>query len=175
MLMKSIFLSLIAAGTLTAMSVRTLHSYIQSADPSESNSIMSVPLGYRDWKMISVAHEEGNLNDIRAILGNDIALEAYRKNVRPFPEGTIIARLAWSYVSSDENNMAFGRRQSFIAGSPTNVQFIVKDSKRYASTGGWGFAQFEDGKPNNEAVSTACFSCHQKAAGRDSVFTYYAP
>src|SRR5262245_40215609 len=69
------------------------------------------PPGYRDWRLISVAHEEGNLNDLRAILGNDIAIKAYREGKLPFPDGTIIARLAWSYDSSEENNKTFGRPQ----------------------------------------------------------------
>src|SRR5580658_10275904 len=77
---------------------------------------IKIPHGYRDWKLISVAHEEGNLNDIRAILGNDIAIAAYREGKLPFPDGTIIARLAWSYVPSEENNKVFGRSQSFVAG-----------------------------------------------------------
>ena len=94
-----------------------------------------------------MAHEEGNLNDLRAVLGNDVAIKAYREGKLPFPDGTIIARLAWRHVPSEENNKVFGRPQSFVAGSPTNVQFMVKDSKKYASTGGWGFAQFKDGKP----------------------------
>ena len=109
---------------------------------------IKIPPGYRDWKLISVAHEEGNLNDLRAILGNDVAIKAYREGKLPFPDGTIIARLAWSYVPSEENNKVFGRSQSFVAGSATNVQFMVKDSKKYAATGGWGFAQFKDGKPD---------------------------
>lgn len=140
-----------------------------------SNASITPPRGYRDWRFISVAHEEGSLNDIRAILGNDAALKAYRDAKLPFPDGTIIARLAWNYAASDENNMVFGRKQSFMAGTQTNVQFIVKDSKKYADTGGWGFAQFTEGKPANEAVAAACFSCHQKASNRDFVFTRYAP
>jgi hypothetical protein len=52
------------------------------------------PPGYRDWRLVSVAHEEGNLNDIRAILSNDVAIEAYRDKKLPFPDGTIIAWLA---------------------------------------------------------------------------------
>src|SRR5271156_2320613 len=103
---------------------------------------VKIPSGYRDWRLISVAHEEGNLNDLRAVLGNDIAIAAYRNSELPFPDGTIVARLAWSYVSSEENNKVFGRSQSFVAGPPTNVQFMVKDSRKYAATGGWGFAQF---------------------------------
>jgi hypothetical protein len=136
---------------------------------------VKIPPGYRDWKLISVAHEEGDLNDLRAILGNDVAIEAYREGRLPFPDGTIIARLAWSYVSSEENNKVFGRPQSFVAGSPTNVQFMVKDSKRYASTGGWGFAQFNDGKAASEAAHNTCFSCHKPVEARDFVFTSYAP
>jgi Cytochrome P460 len=92
--------------------------------------------------LISVAHEEGNLNDLRAILGNDEAIEASREGTLPYPDGTIIARLAWSYVPSQENNKAFGTPQSFVAGPLKNgVQFMVKDSRKYASTGRWGFAQ----------------------------------
>src|ERR1700732_2659328 len=113
---------------------------------------VKIPPGYRDWRLISVAHEEGNLNDLRAILGNDVAIKAYREGKLPFPDGTIIARLAWSYVPSEENNKVFGRAQSFGAGPATNVQFMVKDSKKYASTGGWGFAQFQDGTPADEAL-----------------------
>ena len=134
-----------------------------------------LPDGYRDWGLISVAHEEGSLNDLRAILGNDVAIKAYREGKLPFPDGTILARLAWSYVPSEENNKVFGRRQSFVAGLPTNVQFMVKDSRKYASTGGWGFAQFNDGKPAAEVVPSACFSCHEPAKARDFVFTRYAP
>jgi len=122
-----------------------------------------------------VAHEAGNLNDLRAILGNDVAMKAYREGKLPFPDGTIIARLAWEYVSSEENNKVFGRAQSFVAGSPTNVQFMVKDSKKYAATGGWGFAQFKDGKPDDEAVHKTCFPCHEPAKAHDFVFTRYAP
>jgi hypothetical protein len=138
--------------------------------------VKEIPPGYRDWRLVSVAHEEGNLNDIRAILGNDVAIKACREGKLPFPDGTIIARLAWSHDPSEENNKVFGRPQSFVAGPPKNgVQFMVKDSRKYASTGGWGFAQFDDGKPAGEAVLNTCFSCHAAIKERDFVFTRYAP
>lgn len=138
---------------------------------------VQIPAGYRNWSVISVAHEAGNNNDIRAILGNDVALKAYREGTRPFPDGTIIARLAWQYVSSPENNVVFGRPQSFVAGSPTNVQFSVKDAMRYAETGGWGYGQFENGKPNRSAtLMQTCAPCHAGAPkGNDLVFTHYSP
>ena len=86
------------------------------------------------------------------------------------------ARVAGSYVSSEENNTIFGRPQSFVTGPPTNgVQFMVKDSKKYASTGGWGFAHFNDGKPAEEAVLQSCFPCHQAIKSRDFIFTRYSP
>lgn len=138
--------------------------------------VTEIPDGYRDWRLISVAHEKGTLNDLRAILGNDIAIRAYREEADVFPDGTIIARLAWSYVASEENNKAFGRVQSFVAGHPTNgVQFMVKDSTRYAATGGWGFAHFNDGQPADAAFMQSCFPCHQAIKSRDLVFTRYSP
>ena len=137
---------------------------------------VKIPPGYRDWRLISVAHEEGNLNDLRAILGNDVAITASREGKLPFPDGTIIARLAWSYDPLEESAKAFGRPQSFVAGPPKNgVQFMVKDSRKYASTGGWGFAQFDGGKPAGEAVHSTCFPCHQIVKARDFVFNRYAP
>jgi hypothetical protein len=150
---------------------------VKTGNPSEPPVyVTEIPPGYRDWKLISVAHEAGKLNDIRAILGNDIAVNAYRAGALPFPEGSIIARVAWSYVPSDENNKIFGRNQSFVAGLPTNgVQFMVKDSKKYASTGGWGYAHFNDGKPATEAFMQSCFPCHQAIQSRDFVFARYAP
>jgi hypothetical protein len=134
--------------------------------------------GYRDWKLISVAHEEGNLNDIRAILGNDIAIKAYRADKLPFPDGAVIARIAWKDVPSEENNKVFGRAQSFVAGPAPDwyLQFMVKDSKKYAATGGWGFAQFdENGRPADEPKHKTCFPCHEPIKARDFVFTHYAP
>jgi hypothetical protein len=102
--------------------------------------VTKIPPGYRDWRLISVAHEEGNLNDIRAILGNDVAIKAYREKKLPFPEGTIIARIAWNYVPSEENNKVFGRTQSFVPGSAPDwyLQFIVKDSKKVRRDGRLG-------------------------------------
>jgi Cytochrome P460 len=136
---------------------------------------VTIPVGYRDWKLISVAHEAGNLNDLRAVLGNDIAVKAYRENRLPFPDGAIIARLAWNYVLSEENNKVFGRSQSYVAGAATNVQFMVKDSTKYAATGGWGFAQLNAGKPVDDAGLSGCYSCHVPVKARDFVFTRYAP
>ena len=121
-----------------------------------------------------MAHEEGNLNSFAAVLGNDVAVKAYREGTLPFPDGSIIAALHYRYASSEENNKVFGRAQSFVPGAPTNIQFMVKDSKLYAATGGWGFGHFNDGKPADEAFMKPCFPCHAQVKDHDLVFTRYA-
>ena len=174
--MKRTILLSVAAAIVASFLAITPHAAGHTDEKAPPNYEVRIPAGYRDWKLISVAHEAGNLNDIRAILGNDVAIKAYRQQKLPFPDGTIIARLAWSYVPSDEDNKVFGRDQSFVAGTATNVQFMVKDTKKYTSTGGWGFGQFEDGKPiRDEAVLKTCFPCHQPEKRHDFVFTRYAP
>lgn len=167
--------SLLAFAALAGVAAFTAPSS-RPADEKAPMFVTRIPTGYRDWRLISVAREEGTLDDIRAVLGNDKAIKSYRENKLPFPDGTIIARLAWSYEASDENNRAFGQHQSFVAGHPKNgVQFMVKDSRKYASTGGWGFAHFDNGKSAEEGVLKTCFPCHQAVAARDLVFTRYAP
>lgn len=134
------------------------------------------PSGYRDWTLISVAHEEGNIHSLGAVLGNDVAIKAYRGKTIPFPDGSIIAALHYRHTASEENDKIFGQAQSFVAGAPTNVQFIVKDSKKYAATGGWGFGHFNaDGKPVDAAFMKPCFPCHARNKAHDMVFTQYAP
>ena len=123
-----------------------------------------------------MAHEAGKLNSLGAVLGNDVAIKAYREGTLPYPDGTIIAALHYSHAPSEENNRIFGQAQSFVPGSPTNIQFMVKDSTKYAATGGWGFGNFSpDGKPGAEAAMKTCFPCHAQEKARDLVFTHYAP
>ena len=177
--MKRIALSFVAVVTVTGV-VAWMAPLSLGQDNKEAKQVIvtTIPPGYRDWKFISAAHEAGELNDIRAVLGNDIAIKAYREGKLPFPEGAIVGRIAWSYVASEENNRIFGREQSFVAGSPTDtyLQFMVKDSKKYAATGGWGYSSFDqDGKPSDEAAMTSCFPCHQAIKGRDFVFSRYTP
>jgi Cytochrome P460 len=175
--MKRLTPLLIAVATLAGVVAFTAraprHAAAQQAAPI---FVTGIPSGYRDWRLISVAHEEGDLHSFAAVLGNDVAIKAYREGKLLFPDGTIIAALHYRHVPSEENNKVFGRDQSFVAGSPTNIQFMVKDSKKYAATGGWGFGHFQDGKPStDEAMMKTCFACHQQMKARDLVFTRYAP
>jgi hypothetical protein len=184
---------LAALGVCAAVAVCALYvttSTAQSPDAgqaqAESNAApiygITLPDGYRDWRLISVNHLAGGpLKQVRAQLGNDIAIKAFREVTRPFPDGTIIAALHWSEAVSDENNkiLALGfpgaGLVSSVPVSAENVQFMVKDSKKYAATGGWGFADFKNGRPQDEALHKTCYPCHLPVKDRDFVFTRYAP
>jgi hypothetical protein len=142
---------------------------------------IKIPAGYRDWKLIAAGQllVPGKADQLRAQFGNDVAIEAFKEGKVPFPDGAIIAAIHWSRVPSEDNDKvlagAFPGGQSFVVGSQVNVQFMVKDSKKYAATGGWGFADFKDGKAGDEALHRTCFACHAPARDRDYVFTRYAP
>ena len=173
--MKKVIVVLITVAAVAGVVGYTGSAYGQATREAAPIFVNEIPPGYRDWQVISVAHEEGNLNSLGVILGNDVAIKAYRKGDLPFPDGTIIAALHYGHTASEENNKVFGRSQSFVAGAPTNIQFMAKDSKKYATTGGWGFGHFVNGKSANEAFMTTCFPCHNQVKARDLVFTRYAP
>jgi len=95
------------------------------------------PRGYRHWELISVAHEAGDFDDLRAMLGT-YRNDGFSERDAAVPGRSIIARLAWKYVPSAENNKVFGRDQSFIAGPATNVQFMVKGLEKVRRDGRLG-------------------------------------
>jgi hypothetical protein len=131
---------------------------------------VTIPQGYRSWELIGPAEEADPLNELRAVLGNPVAVAAYRDGTLPFPDGTILVKLAWHRVQSSDYELAS------VPGAATTVQIMVKDSRRYAATGGWGFGRFTDGKPVDEAQHQTCFACHAaRVQGRDFVFTRFAP
>jgi hypothetical protein len=145
---------------------------------------IKIPAGYRDWHLISVKQltgAGGKLKQLRAELANDIATRTFREGRLPFPDGSVIAALHWNEASSDADNKVLAQGfpglglESTFAGSAVNVQFMVKDSGKYTATGGWGFADFTNGKPGSDALHQTCFPCHQPAKDRDFVFTRYAP
>jgi hypothetical protein len=98
-----------------------------SAQPAGSVFVTNIPVGYRDWKPVSVAHEEANLNSFAAVLGNDVAIQAYRDGKLPFPDGAIIAALHYRFVPSEETTRPLARpshslpaiRQTFSSWSRT--------------------------------------------------------
>jgi hypothetical protein len=169
-------------GICAAIAACVLYATKSTAQSNNASPIygVTIPVGYRDWKMIAVNELViGKLDQLRAQLGNEIAIEALKVGKLPFPDGAIIAALHFNRVPSEDNNnalaSAFPGAQSFVVGSAANAQFMVKDSKKYAATGGWGFGDFRDGKPGDEALHQTCWPCHQPAKGRDFVFAHYAP
>jgi Cytochrome P460 len=141
--MRRIVSALVAVGALTGMVAYMAPASGQADGEAAPIYGVNIPPGYRDWQLISVNRlAGGNLKQVRAQLGNEIAIKAFREGKLPFPDGTIIAALHWHEAPSDENNkvLAMGfpgaGLQSFVAGPAVNVQFMVKDSKKYAATGG---------------------------------------
>ena len=164
--MKRLGFLLLAVATLTGIVAYMAHASGQSDGDSSPIYGVKIPAGYRDWKLIAVNQLllAGKADQLRAQLGNDIAIKAFKEGKIPFPDGAIIAAIHWTRVPSEDNNKVldgpFPGTQSFVVGSPVNVQFMVKDSKKYAATGGWGFADFKGGKPGGKALHETCFPCH---------------
>jgi hypothetical protein len=195
--MRRITLSLIAAaaaGVLVSMAPAAR----RPDGPAASIYLTEIPQGYRDWKLIAVSRltagsasppsqtpttmaGPAGASQLRAELGNDVALKAFREGALPFPDGAMIAAIHWAELSSAENEqvLAVGFPgagiRSFVPGPGLNMQFMVKDSRKYAATGGWGFGDFNKGKPGGEALMKTCFPCHEPAKNHDFVFTRYAP
>ncbi|WP_426702338.1 cytochrome P460 family protein [Rhodanobacter sp. Col0626] len=160
--------------TVAALSCALAAAWVVHADPAAKPASpiygVTIPDGYRQWPLVAPAQEAAPLNELRAVLGNAIAIKAYRDGTLPFPDGTVLAKLAWKHAQSPEFEPAS------IPGAATTVQFMVKDSKKYAASGGWGFGRFIDGKPADEAQHQTCFACHQaRVKNHDLVFTRWAP
>jgi hypothetical protein len=179
--MKRIGFLLLAVATVAGIVAVTPRAFGQSDGESSPIYGVRIPAGFRDWKVIAVDQllVPGKADQLRAQLGNEIAFKAFREGTLPYPDGSIIAAIHWNRVPSEDNDKvlagAFPGAQSFVVRSRVNVQFMVKDSKKYAATGGWGFADFKDGKPGDKALHETCFPCHVPAKDRDYVFTHYAP
>jgi hypothetical protein len=181
-----------------ALALADRHIAAQTQAPAklhqQAEASIVLPPGYRNWQLISVTALGPPFSDIRAKLGNAIAMGDFRNKTLPHRDGAIIVRLAWRQIMDPATNAGMRLeaqqkgldaaatakllRESIEAGAPTNVQLMMKDSKRFASTGGWGFAQFTNGKrdmvitdPRNPR---SCFVCHQPAKSTDFVFTRYA-
>jgi hypothetical protein len=178
--MKRIGLLLLAVVSVAGIVAHRAHASGQSDGDSSPIYGVKIPAGYRDWQLIAVKqlHFASKGEQLRAQLGNDIAIKAFKEGTLPFPDGAIVAAIHWTRVPSEDNNKVldgpFSGTQSFVIGSRVNVQFMVKDSKKYAATGGWGFADFTDGEPGNQTLHETCFPCHGPAKDHDYVFTRYA-
>jgi hypothetical protein len=137
--------------------------------------------GYESWQVISVSH---NGEVLAAILGNPVMIDAYLAGIpgngKPFPDGAKMAKIHWNTKKMD----AFP--EATVPSHQHDVDFMVKDSKRFADSGGWGWAVFDyDSASNTFAPGTSAdnppqandakcgFACHTIVQARDYVFTDY--
>ena len=108
--------------------------------------------------MVAPAEEAAPLDELRGAR-QPVAIRALEQATLPFPDGTILVKLAYKRKQSDEPSAT-------VPGQATTVQVMVKDSRRYASTGGWGFGRFINGVPADIGQHQTCFACHQREEPR---------
>ncbi|MCB1927029.1 MAG: cytochrome P460 family protein [Rhodocyclaceae bacterium] len=143
-----------------------------AAEVAAAPNGIELPADYRDWRVIASSHREDN-KTLRVILGNDAAIAAARAgNTNPWPDGSILAKLVWK----DGRHAAW--ESAIVPEEFVHAEFMIKDSKRYADTGGWGFARWigMDQKPFGDDASFVqqCFGCHLPVKDNDYVFTHPA-
>lgn len=131
-----------------------------------------LPEGYKNWRLISSSHRSDN-NTMRVILGNGTAVAAARSGkTNPWPEGAVLAKLVWKNRTHEKWESAT------VPGDFVHAEFMIKDSSKYASTGGWGFARWKGirQKPYGEKADFVqeCFGCHLPVKDNDYVFTHPA-
>lgn len=131
-----------------------------------------IPEDFKSWSVIASSHRSDN-NTMRIILGNDTAIQAVRyKQTNPWPDGSILAKLVWKNTPLETWPAAT------VPGEFVHSEFMIKDSKKYAGTGGWGFARWKgiSQTPYGEDASFVqeCFGCHTPVKENDYVFTHPA-
>ncbi len=117
--------------------------------------------------MVSTTDRVDN-NTLRIIYGNDVAIKAIQEgHINPWPNGTIFAKVAWDALQDADGNVHSGEFKQ--------VEYMIKDDKKYAATGGWGWARWVTPqlKPygKNITFSTECINCHRPMKDNDLVFT----
>jgi len=125
---------------------------------------------YIDWRLLSVSHREDK-KTLRAILANDTAIAAARKDqTKPWPDGSVLAKVVWK--ESIHPNWS----QAIVPGEFASAEAMIKDSKKYAGTGGWGFGHWEGNKlvMHEETKAKECFACHMPMKDNDYVYTFSA-
>jgi hypothetical protein len=158
---KFLFILLVMTATATG--------WAEQPRPAPSPNGIVLPEGYRNWRLIAVS-QRTETGTLRAILGNDVALQAVREGkTNPWPDGAILTKLAWKQKTHEKFATAN------VPGDFVHADFMVKDAARYAATGGWGFARWlgERQEPYGKDANFVpeCFGCHGAAKDNDWVFT----
>lgn len=139
--------------------------------------------GYERWEIISLSHGGDRL---AVILGNPLIIESFKAGIpangKPFPDGAKMAKIHWNAQTSQE---APGQPQ--VTGELHDTDFMVKDSVRFADSGGWGYGAFmyelasnswrpftTSDQPPQENDAKCGFACHTAVESKDYVFSSYA-
>lgn len=143
-------------------------SFAQNVQATANN--IEYPKGLTNWRVIGTSIRSDN-NTQRVILGNSIAIKAARANTgkQEWPKGAILAKLVW------KNDTLATWKAATVPGDFVHAEIMLRDTKKYATTGGWGFARWTglDLKPHSQDSNAgeACFTCHQAAKDTNYVFT----
>jgi hypothetical protein len=138
--------------------------------------------GYEEWQVISLSQSE---HFLAAILGNPVMIDAYKAGIpgngKPFPDGAKMAKIHWTPRTSED-----APAPTTVPGTLHDVDFMVKDSKRFADSGGWGYGAFKyddasdtftpatlDDQPPQANDAKCGFACHTIVQAKDYVFTAY--
>jgi len=171
-------------------SVSGAAAHAQASVPTQDKYALKIPnglafgefRGYEGWPVIAISH---NRDKLAAILGNPVMIEALKSGIplngKPFPDGSKIAKVHWNAkVNAGEPGAPT------VPGAQHDVDFMLKDRKRFANSGGWGYGAFEydaasntfraattTDKPPQGKDATCGFACHSAVKTRDYVFTDY--
>ncbi len=140
----------------------------EKAVPPAPNGI-EIPKDYKNWRLIAPSYRTDH-GSIRAILGNDIAIEAARAGkTSPWPDGAVLAKIVWKERKDEHWEGAI------VPGEFIHAEFMIKGAKKYEKTGGWGYARWlgTEQKPYGEDAEFVdeCVACHTPVKSRDYVFT----
>ena len=164
----------IAAAMLAGLGGTAAYAQDKYSLKSPSGIAFSDFRGYEDWAVVSTARTDEVL---KVIVANPTMIDAYKAGVpgngKPFPDGSKIAKLQWSFKKSTEATFAVD-----VPDAPTQAFLIEKDSKRFPSTGGWGYALFNHDVANgtmtaDPATADCGHVCHVAVKAKDHIFHPY--
>jgi len=153
---------------LACVALLSVAGYVGAAErPAAPNGIAIYP-DYMSWKVVAPSYREDK-GQIRIVTGNAIAIAALHAGTKPLPDGSVLAKVAWKAEKHPSFPVAT------VPGDFAQVEFMVKDARRYQATGGWGFARFVGSglKPYGKDATFVgeCFGCHTPVANNDYLFT----
>lgn len=183
--------------TIIALVLAVLGGRSSSAQEKQDKYVLQVPgglafseiKGYEQWQVVGPSLTEA-VNVIRVIVANPVMIKAYEEGIpgngKPFPDGSKIVKLEWRPKKITDPPFSASTPDT-VAGDLVEVEFIVKDSKKFSDAHGWGFAMFDyDAVSGTFAPATSASkppqghdakcgtACHTLAASKDYIFTVYS-